>query len=148
MHEASRVLHADVTALLMGVAWCYTRIHICSRERITHRCSTPFHYTASRKREPNMNRTWMPAHSAITPQFDDPTMALPRLLTTFDHLTACLDLLPLTPSLSRDRLAVQHGSLHVLKPVHARNTKKSQPPVLPKATQGPSHPLMLQETAR
>jgi hypothetical protein len=49
-----------------------------------------------------------------------PTEALPRLLTTFDHLIACLDLLPcMTPSFSRDRLVVQHGLLHAR---HAEET--------------------------
>jgi hypothetical protein len=50
------------------------------------------HDTASRKRMPNLIRPCMPAHDAITPQIGDPKEALPRFLTTFEHLTACLDL--------------------------------------------------------
>lgn len=64
-------------------------------------------HTASHKRKPKLNRTWMAAHpDAITPQIGDPREAFPRLLTTLEHWTACLDLLQpltcMTPSLLRD----------------------------------------------
>jgi hypothetical protein len=69
--------------------------------------------------------------SANTPQSDDPREAFPRLLTTFEHLTAWLDmLLPLTcmtPSRSRDRLPVQYGYFRALNDLHA----ECQPQMLP-----------------
>jgi hypothetical protein len=85
-------------------------VHSKSRPHVTQRCSTPFLGTASFKRMPNMHRTWVLIHERYYPTIWRSEEALPRLLTTSDHLIACLDLLlPLTcmmPSLSRDQLAV------------------------------------------
>jgi hypothetical protein len=85
----------------------------------THRCPTPFHVhslaQAKAEAEPNMDantRRYYPTKWRSEE-------ALPRLLTTFAHLTLCLDpLLPLTcmtPSVSSDQLAVLCSPLRPLE---------------------------------
>jgi hypothetical protein len=95
-------------------------VHPKSRLYVTQRCLTPFLNTASCKRMPNMHRTWVLIHERYYPTIWRSEEALPRLLTTSDHLSACLDLLlPLTcmmPSFSRDQLVVHHGCSHALRP--------------------------------
>ena len=85
--------------------YVYPHLHLC-RTCVALCCSTTLLHTASRKRKPKLNRTWLAHPDAITPQIGDPREAFPRLLTTLDHWTACLDLLQpltcMTPSLLRD----------------------------------------------
>jgi hypothetical protein len=118
-----------------GRVMLYANPHLQQRKHNVS-FSTPFHDTASRKREPNVHPTRMPAHNAITPQFGDPHRGAPPPsyhVRPLDHLSR-LALTCMTPSLSRDRLTAQHVSLHVLGLAVSQDWT-CQPHVQPKATQ-------------
>jgi hypothetical protein len=93
----------------------HLRLEVQNRCGPTHHGSTPFHVhslaQANAEAEPNMDASTRRYYPTKWRSEE----ALPRLFTTFAHFAICLDRLLLltcmTPSVSRDRLAVQYGWL-------------------------------------
>ena len=95
---------------------------LCPARAAVRCCSTPSCTQPHTKRKPNLERTCMPTHCAISPQIVDPRAATPPLSYHVGSSTAFLILpLPLTcmtPNSSRDRLTVCHGCFHAWRPWH------------------------------
>lgn len=104
-------------------------------------------YTASRKRMPNLERTCMPAHDAITPQIGDPREAFPRFLTTFEHLTTRLPAAASDMHDAQSFLRSSHRLASLLSCIEAllmHAISEPEATMVSEAAAGSSHPLMVQ----
>lgn len=154
MHEMRRVFSQGLSSYLKGRLMLYPdpQLHR-NKTCVTTRCIQHILHTASRKRKPKLHRTWCQRNDAITPQFGDPRGPPPPPFNHVRPLSVCLGLpLPLTcmtPSPSRDQLPVHTiAFLRAPGPRICTQYGRRQPHMLPKATQGSSHPLSQQGTMR